>query len=152
MNHPATIIPDLDSDKGPSEGGCARCTPYKRTTRRILHLRKNATVDATVASDLEQIERVSAPQKSARGGTGGNGRNVNDRSSGDLDARKAVAKEIQEKTKINGMSARQARLNKRRVMSDLDHTFSEWGLDMSDMSKFISLKVGCLFALEFWWG
>ena len=48
VDYPATIRPDSEDENGPSEGGCARCTPYKRTARRILHLRKNATVDATV--------------------------------------------------------------------------------------------------------
>jgi hypothetical protein len=61
---------------------------------------------------------------------------------GDLDARKAVALEIQEKSKKvkRGVSAREARLNKRRVMSDLDFTCEQLGVDLSDMTKFYTLK------------
>jgi hypothetical protein len=48
VDHPPTIRPLEDNLAEPNEGGSARCTPYKRATRRILHLRKNATVDATI--------------------------------------------------------------------------------------------------------
>ena len=60
---------------------------------------------------------------------------------GDLDARAAVALEIQKKSKVKMVSAREARLNKRRVMSDLDYTIGELGIDLSDMTKFYTLKV-----------
>jgi hypothetical protein len=85
---------------------------------------------------VEQIERVSAPD----GAYGKRG----DLIAGDIDARKAVALEIQEKNRVKGVSAREARLNKRRVMSDLDFTIqhcSELGVDLSDMTKFYTLKV-----------
>ncbi|OQV23326.1 Histone-lysine N-methyltransferase SETD1A [Hypsibius exemplaris] len=133
VDHPPTIadvpIQAVLNDPGVSEGGCARCSPYKRPTRRILHLRKNATVDATVGQ-VEKIERVSAPTPL----------DGSDMSPGDIDARKAVALEIQGKSKLKGVSAREARLNKRRVMSDLDYTIGELGIDLSDIHKFYTLK------------
>jgi hypothetical protein len=79
---------------------------------------------------VEKIERVSAPDMAER-----------NMIPGDLDARKAVALEIQGKNKPKGLSAREARLNKRRVMSDLDYTIGELGIDLSDMTKFYTLKV-----------
>ncbi|XP_055337088.1 histone-lysine N-methyltransferase SETD1B-like [Paramacrobiotus metropolitanus] len=135
VDHPPTLPPGgAAPPPDVTEGGCARCTPYKRVTRRILHSRKNATVDTTAS--LDKIERLSAPN------AGGHGKYkvVGDGTTGDMDTRKAVAIEIQEKSKGKGVSARQARLNKRRVMSDLDYTCAEWGVDLSDIGKFYSLK------------